>query len=188
MSSLLDRIAQGDVAMTQGDHDVWHQQIGSAPPDRFQQAATDAVRHLHRDHYAEHFQPDQNGTTPLHRVREPQRSTLAAALLSGLMNRGVAQNEIREQVGLSSLDPRQMSPEDIGALLQWVQQRHPEVLGQASLPYQDKPSLLHSILGNRALVSLALGLGAQILAGQLGANTNGPSMGSSGGGLHHERS
>src|SRR5512141_2681121 len=117
MSSLLDRIAQGHVAMTQGDHDAWHQQIGSAPPDRFQQAATDAVRQVPADHYAEHFQADQNGTNPLHRVKEPERSTIAAGLLSSLMQRGVSQNQIQQQVGLSSLDPRQMSPQDISALL-----------------------------------------------------------------------
>ncbi len=177
MSSLLDRIVQGPQAMSQNDYDVWQQEIGSAPAERFQQAATDAVKQVPPEHYAQHLQPDQNGRTPLHRIQEPQRTSIAGALVSALLGHGVNQNEIQQQTDLTSLDPRQMTPQQIAGLMQYAQQNHPEALGQVAQQYQDRPSLLHTILGNRALVGLAVGLGSQLIASQLGGGM--PNIGSS---------
>lgn len=167
MSSLLERIALGNQAMSQDDYKLWQQEVGSAPPDRFQQAATDAIRQVPPDHYAQHLQ-SVDGRTPLHRVQAPQRTSIASALMSALLGHGVNQNEIQQQSNLTTLDPRQMTPEQIAGLLQYTQHQHPEALGQVAQQYQDRPSLLHTILGNGALVGLAIGLGSQLLANQLG--------------------
>ncbi len=177
MSSLLDRLMQGQGALTKNDYDMWNQEIGSASPDQFQQAATNAVRQVPPEHYAQHFQPDPNGNTPLEKVQQPQRTSFAAAVISALLGHGVNQNEIQQQANLTSLDPRQMTPQQIAGLLRYAQQNHPEALGQVAQQYQDRPSLLHTILGNKALLGLAIGLGSQLIASQLGGSL--PNMGPS---------
>jgi hypothetical protein len=52
----------------------------------------------------------------------------------------------------------------MAAITQWVQQNHPEVLEQAAQKYQQQPDILHSLLGNKALMAAAAVLGAKYMA------------------------
>jgi len=66
--------------------------------------------------------------------------------------------------GLGTLDPNRMSPQDLAALSQWTQQNHPQAFGYTATQYQQQPDVLHSLLGNKALMLTAAALGAKYLS------------------------
>lgn len=163
MANIFDRLASGPGSTQPQDYDDWNQMVGSAPPGKFSQAATGAVRQLPAEEYYQHSQPGVNGTDPYGQLPKAQRGGLAGSLLDSLLNRGVSKQQVQREAGLSTLDPKRMTPEQIAQLTQWMQRNHPEALGQAAQQYQDKPDMLQSLLGNKALQLLAVGLGAKIL-------------------------
>ncbi|MFN8483262.1 MAG: hypothetical protein U0768_09505 [Anaerolineae bacterium] len=57
-----------------------------------------------------------------------------------------------------------MTPQQMAALAQWMQQNHPEALGQVAAENQNNPDLLQSLLGNKLLMLAVAGLGAKYLA------------------------
>jgi len=61
-----------------------------------------------------------------------------------------------------------MSPQDLAALAQWMQQNHPGALGTTAAQYQQQPGILSSLLGNKALMMAAAALGAKYLADRSG--------------------
>ena len=65
---------------------------------------------------------------------------------------------------VGTLDPSQMSPQDLASLAQWAQQNHPQAFGYTAAQYQQQPDILSSLLGNKALMATAAALGAQYLA------------------------
>ena len=161
---IFDRLAQGPGQLQQQDYNDWNQMVGAAPPDRFGRAAYNAVRDADPQEYYQHTQPGVGGTDPFGALPGGQRQGLIGSLLNNLLNRGVGQEDIRQGTGLNTLDPSRMSPNDMAALAQWAQQNHPQSFGYTAAQYRDKPDLLQSLLGNKALMAMAIGLGAKILS------------------------
>jgi hypothetical protein len=162
--SFFDRLAQGPGALQQDDYDDWNQMVGAAPPERFGRAAYKAVRQVDPREYYEHTQPGVGGTDPFGALGPDQRSGLAGTLLSNLLGRGLGQQDIMRGAGLGTLDPNRMSPNDLASLSQWAQQNQPQAFGYTAAQYQQQPDILSSLLGNKALMMMAAGLGAKFLA------------------------
>jgi hypothetical protein len=71
--------------------------------------------------------------------------------------------------GLQTTNPQQMGPQEVAALANYMQQNHPNSFGQAATQVaQQQPDLLHSLLGNKALMMSAAVLGAKLLQDRAG--------------------
>ncbi len=169
MSSPFDRWAQGpqgnqaNQPNQSGGFDNWNQAVGSAPPQQFQQAVSQAARQVNPQDYYHHTQPGIGGTDPLGQMPQQQRGGLVQSILGALTGSGVSQQQIQSVVG-GNINPNNMSPDQIAALTQWMQQNHPEALGQVAAQNQNNPDILHSLLGNKMLMLAVAGLGAKYLS------------------------
>jgi len=164
MASIFDRLSQGPGQLQQQDYNDWNEMVGSAPPDRFGRVASDAVRQVDPQDYYQHSEPGVGGTDPFGALQGNQRQGLIGSLLQNLFGIGVNQQQVQQGSGLSTLDPSRMSPAEMARLAQWIQQNHPEAFGQTAAQYRDQPDLLQSLLGNKALMAMAIGLGAKLLS------------------------
>jgi hypothetical protein len=166
MSSMFEQLAaaMGSGGLQQQDLQQWNQSAGSAPADQFGRAVFDAIRQVPQREYYQHTQPGVGGTDPFGALAPPQRSDVIGTLLSMIMNRGVSQQQVMQGAGLSTLDPRQMSPDQMAALAQWAQQNHPQAFGYTAAQYQQQPNILASLLGNEVLMKAVATLGASYLA------------------------
>lgn len=163
MGDIFDRLSRGPGSMQQQDYDSWNEMVGSAPQDRFHNSSHEAVRQMDPDDYYQHTQPGIGGTDPLGSLMPQQRSGIAQSLLGALTGRGIGQRDISSATGLRNIDPNNMSPQELAALLQYTQRNHPEALSGVANQYRDQPDLLQSIMGNKALMMLVAGLGAKFL-------------------------
>ncbi len=164
MGSIFDRLAQGPGAIQQSDFQDWNQMVGSAPPDQFGRAVFNSIRQVPQREYYEHTQPGVGGTDPFGALQPQQRTSVIGSLLGTLFNRGVDQQQVMRGAGLDTLDPGQMSPQQMAAVAQWAQQHHPQAFGYTAARYQDQPDILSSLLGNKALMLAVAGIGAKLLA------------------------
>jgi len=163
MSNIFERLAGGPGAMQQQDYQDWNQMVGSAPQDHFGQAVSQAIQQVPPQDYYNHSQPGVGGTDPLGQLPPQQRGGLAGALIGALTGGGLNPQQIMQGAGVSNLNADQMSAGDLAQLSQWTQQNHPQAMGQVAQQYQQQPDLLHSLLGNKALVMAAASLGAAYL-------------------------
>jgi hypothetical protein len=161
---IFERLAAGPGQLQQQDYNDWNQMVGSAPPDRFGRAAYNAARDADPQEYYQHTQPGVGGTDPFGALTGGRSQGLIGSLLGNLFNRGVGEQDIRQGTGLNTLDPNRMSPSDMAALAQWTQRNHPQAFGYTAAQYRDQPDLLQSLLGNKALMAMAIGLGAKLLS------------------------
>ncbi|MGI9146875.1 MAG: hypothetical protein ACR2IK_10050 [Chloroflexota bacterium] len=168
MSTIFDRLAGGPGQLQQQDYHDWNQMVGSAPEGRFGQAVTQAVQQVPAQDYYNHTQPGVGGSDPFGQLQPQQRGGLAGALIGALTGGGVNNQQIMQGAGVNSLDPNQMSSGQLAQLSQWTQQNHPQAFGPVAQQYQQQPDILHSLLGNKALMMTAATLGASFLANQAG--------------------
>jgi hypothetical protein len=161
---IFDNLAQGPGNLQAHDYQEWDQMVGAAPPEQFGRAAYNSVRQVDPGDYYQHTQPGIGGTDPFGALEPQQRSGLAGSLLGALFHRGLGQQQVMQGAGLGTLDPNQMSAQDLASLSQWTQQNHPQALGYTAAQYQQQPGILSSLLGNKALMATAAALGAQYLA------------------------
>jgi hypothetical protein len=92
---------------------------------------------------------------------------LASHLLGALTgSSGVEMPQLLEQVpGLRTIDPQQMSPQEVASMANYMRQYHPEAFGHAAAELgQQEPGLLRRLLGNKVLMLAAAGLAAKFLA------------------------
>jgi len=164
MSTPFERWSQGPRGMQQQDYQSWNQNVGSVPQPQFTHAATQAFQQVNPQDYYGHTQPGVAGTDPFGSLPQPQQQGLAQTLLNALFNRGVNQQQVAQGAGINNFDPSRMSPQELASLAQWMQQNHPEALGQAAAQYQNQPDILSSLMGNKALLALGATLGAAFLA------------------------
>ena len=162
--SIFDRLARGPGALQPNDYQDWNQMVGAAPPERFGRATYDAVRQVDPQAYYRHTQPGVDGTDPFGALPQVERAGLVQTLLGELFRRGLGQQDISRGAGLRTLDPNRMSPQEVAALAQWIQQNHPKAFGRVAAQYQDKPDILSSLLGNRALMMILAGIGAKMMS------------------------
>jgi hypothetical protein len=161
--NIFERLARGPQATQQQDYNDWNEMVGSAPRERFGRAAYDAIRGVDPREYYEHTEPGFGGTDPFGSLEPQQRSGLGGSILGELFRRGLGQDDVRRGAGINNLDPNSMSPEELARMTQWMQREHPKAFGRVAAQYQDKPSILQSLLGNKALMAMAVGLGAKML-------------------------
>jgi hypothetical protein len=157
--SLFDRLAAGPGQLQSQDYDDWNQMVGTAPPEHFGRAAYEAVRQTDPRAYYEHTEPGVGGTDPFGSLPTDRRAGLAQSLLGELSRRGLGQQDIARGAGVQQFDPSQMSPRELAALAQWMQQQQPKAFGRVAAQHQREPDVLSSLLGNGALQSLLGGLG-----------------------------
>ena len=164
MTSIFDRLAAGPGGqLQQSDYDTWNEMVGAAPRERFGRATYDAVRQVDPREYYEHTQPGVGGTDPFGMLPVQERQGLAQRLMGELFRRGLGQDEISRGAGVRSLDPDRMSPEELARVAQWTQREHPKAFGRVAAEYQDKPNVLQSLLGNKAVMLALAGIGAKLL-------------------------
>ena len=163
MASIFDRLSAGPGRLQQDDYNDWNQMVGGAPREQFGRAAYDAVRQVDPQDYYNHVQPGVGGTDPLGALDDRERQGLAERVLGELTRRGLDQDDIRRGSGVRNLDPSRMSPTDLASLLQWAQRDQPKAFGRVAADYKDKPDVLSSLLGNKALMLALGGIGAKLL-------------------------
>ena len=131
---------------------------------RFDQLAESGHPELHQavNSYLSQMDPGQV-TQAVQSLHPDQRAGFASGLLGALSNAGIDLGSIARTLGLSSTDPRQMRPEDLGNLAGYAQQKAPAALQQTA---REQPFLLRA-LGN-PLVQGALA----IMAARYMANRN----------------
>jgi len=169
MSNVFDRLAGGPQGGQPQQYDDWNQMVGSAPREKFYGAATDAVRQINAQDYYDHTQPGVGNTDPLGGLADGHRVGLAQSLIGALLGQGLDQSQISRAAGLSNLDPQRITPHELAGLAQYMQREQPEALARAASDHQNEPGLLESLLGNKALLALAAGLGAKYLADRVGS-------------------
>jgi hypothetical protein len=166
MSTIFERLASGPGGLQQQDYHDWNQMVGSAPPGQFGQAVTQAMQQVPSQDYYNHTQPGTGGTDPFGQLQPQQRGGLAGALIGALTGGGLNPQQIMQGSGVSTLNPNQMSSGDLAQLSQWTHQNQPQAFGPVAQQYQQQPDILHSLLGNKALMMAAATMGASFLANQ----------------------
>jgi len=171
MDNIFSKLAQGPQGnIGQEDYNNWNQMVGSAPPDQFGHAVSTAIGQIDPNEYAGHITPGVNGTDPLGALGQPERSGIIQSVLGHLTGQGINHGTISQATGLQNLNPQNMSQQDMSQLLQYVQQNHPQALGQTAAQYQNQPNVIQSLLGNKGLMLMAGTVGAKLLADQLNRN------------------
>jgi hypothetical protein len=105
--------------------------LGQLPDDEFQRAAINAYDQA----------PPQ------------QRQGLLSGLLGSLQGRGVNPNSLTNQLGLSSLNPQQVGPNEFARLANFTRRNHPDVMREQ---VQKQPWIMKA-MGNPILMG-ALGV------------------------------
>ena len=130
-----DRFASTDPNDRDFDNDTMYQgsteYLGQLPPEQFQRAASDAFQHA----------PPQ------------QRQGLLGGLLGGLQNSGENMSSLQRQLGLRSMDPQRMGPDEYARIADFARTQHPEVIQKQ---VKEQPWLLKA-MGNPILMG-ALGV------------------------------
>jgi hypothetical protein len=130
-----DRFASTDPNDRDFDNDTMYQgsseYLGQLPQDQFQRAASDAFQHA----------PPE------------QKQGLLGGLLGGLRNSGENMSSLQKQLGLKSMDPQRMGPNDYARIANFARTQHPEVIQQQ---VKEQPWLLKA-MGNPIVLG-ALGL------------------------------
>jgi hypothetical protein len=162
-TNIFEQLAQG-AGMSPEALSELHEVIGSAPPQQLGGAVTQAVQQVPPEEYAQYTDPSAGGTDPLGALGGGQLASLASTILSALASKGVSATQVSQQTGTGPVTGGQITPEQMAAIAQWVQQNHPEVLGKVAQQYQQQPDILHSLLGNKALMATAALLGAKYMS------------------------
>jgi hypothetical protein len=192
----LDRWAQGQAQFDDPQSpelNRWNELMGAAPPQLTQEAFEQAARQVDDREYREHITPGVRGTDPLGMLDKGALGSIAGALLSQLIQSrmgggqagrmgpmgggaggaggGASGIDISDLIpGVRTNDPRQMTPDEVARMAEYLKTHHPEAFGRAASEIgQRQPNLLEALLGNKALVMGAAVLGAKIL-GDLAAN------------------
>ena len=167
MNDVLQRLAGGPSNLQKDDYDTWNEMVGSAPKEKFGRTVYDSIRQVDPDEYYEHVTPGLGGTDPLGSLRPEQRGGLLETIFGELTRRGVSPQEEIRNAGIGSLNPNNVSPNDLAGLLGHLQRDNPKVYGRVAAEYQDQPDVLQSLLGNKALMGLVTGIGGKLIMDQM---------------------
>jgi hypothetical protein len=189
--NFLERLAGNNMDPAQpNDEQDMGQLMSSVPQEHFQRQAAQALQQTDPQEYQNHITPGVGGTNPLGNLGTGMLGSLAGSLvgnmlgsqagggmgsmvgsLAGSLAGGqMAQGGIgglASMLGLSHTDPQRMNEQDVAKLAAHAQQNNPGALAATAAQYQDKPDVLKSILGNKALLMAGAGLAAGVLSGQL---------------------
>lgn len=190
-STFLQRLSSGNTDLAQpNDQEEMAKLMGGVPQDAFQRHAADALGQVDPQEYQNHVTPGVGGTNPLGGLGKGMLGSLAGSLIGNMLGNqaggglgnlagslagsvmgGQAASgglgDLASKLGLGHSDPQQMSAEDVAKVAAHAQQNDPGALATTAAQYQNRPDILHSILGNKALLLAGAGLAAGVLSGQL---------------------
>ncbi|MGI8904871.1 MAG: hypothetical protein ACR2IE_00065 [Candidatus Sumerlaeaceae bacterium] len=142
------------------DFNKWTELVGSAPPDKVEEAYTHAARQVPNDEYRDHVTPGVRNTNPLGELGGGMLGTLAGRLLGGLGG-GVTSGSIP---GMRTTKPEQMSEHDVAVLADYMRRNHPEQFGKVAADVgRENPGMLQKLMGNKMLLLAAAGLAGKLL-------------------------
>lgn len=191
----LRRLAGGNMNPAQQDDDAYTGRVvRGAPPEMFQQSATDALRRNDPNQYQNHVMPGVGGTNPFGGLGGSLLGSVAGSLLGnmlgGRLGGGMAGTvgslagsllgsqagaqigsggleQLTRTLGLSTNDPQQMSDHDVARVASYAQQNNPEALAATAAQFRDQPEVVRSVLGDTAYAQTASGLASSALNGQM---------------------
>ena len=99
----------------------------------------------------EHF--EQAAHTAFAQAPPPQRQGLLSGLLSALQGRGVDMGSLQNQLGLPSLSPNQIGPDEYARVANYARRQHPDVMEEQ---VRSQPWFVKA-MGNRIVMG-ALGV------------------------------
>ena len=136
-----DRFASTDPNDRDFDNDAMYQgsteYLGQLPQEQFQRAASDAFQHA----------PPQ------------QRQGLLGGLLGGLQSSGENMSSLQKQLGLRSMDPQRMGPNEYARIADFARTQHPEVIQNQ---VKEQPWLLKA-MGNPIVMGALGAIAARML-------------------------
>jgi len=153
MSTIFEKLAHEHAALSTQDQRELNDVLARVPHGRLADAVTKAVRELPSEDYYAHTEPGVNGTDPLGSLGKGDLTRLVGSVLGVLTSSGVTPAQVAQQTGAETSDPKYVTSDDMARIVQWVQQNHPEVLGQVAQQYQANPNILQTLLGNKALMT-----------------------------------
>ena len=142
------------------DHQNFQNMVGQAQPGILGSIFSHTAQQMDPQEYSNHVTPGVGGTNPLGALGGGGLATIATALISRLGGGGGAGSLLSKIPGLNTTDPQQMNADQVASVARYTQQNHPDIFGQAAADVgQQRPDLLHSMLGKAGLA-----LGAAALA------------------------
>ena len=185
LGALLGRLRGGNANLN--DHsseDAQHfgRMVQGAGHDDLASTFGHAARQVDEHEYREHITPGAGGTDPLGGLGGGALGTLASSLLGNLARgkaggsaggggaAGGGLGSLLGQIpGLGSTDPNRMSKHDVATLADWTRRNDPDAFGRSAAEVGQKdPSVLQSLLGNKAMMSAAAGLAMKFLSQRKG--------------------
>jgi hypothetical protein len=163
----VERFARGQAAFEDpgsADGRHWNDVVAAAPQEDLQHSLTEAARQVAPQEYDDHITPGARGTDPLGALSGGSGlAMLGGALLRNLSGGSGALAGLIP--GLQTGEPKQMAPGDLASLAKYMRQRQPEAFGRAAAEVgRQRPGLLQSLLGNKALMLGAAVLGANAMS------------------------
>lgn len=187
----LQRLSSGNMDPAQpNDQQDMGQLIGGVPQEDFHQHATNALSQMDPQEYTDHVTPGIGGTNPLGGLGKGMLGSLAGSLVGNLLGNQMGGGMgslagslagsvmggqagqggiggLANMLGLNHSDPAQMDERDVAKLAAHAQQNNPGALAATAAQFQGQPDVLHSILGNKALLMAGAGLAAGVMSGKL---------------------
>jgi hypothetical protein len=160
MSSILDTLAQQERSLSPEEQTQLNHVLARVPQGQLREAVTSAVKELPSEDYYAHTEPGVNGTDPFGSLAKADLTRVVGSVLGALTSKGVTPAEVAQQTGAATSDPKYVTSDDMARIVQWLQQQHPDVLGQVAEHYQANPNILQTILGNKALMTAIANVGA----------------------------
>jgi len=148
------------------DHQGFQQMVQQAPPGMLSQIFGHAAQRMDPQEYHDHVTPGVGGTNPLGSLGGGGLGMIASALLSRLGGAGGGGlgSLLGKVPGLRTTDPQQMDADQVASLSRYAQQNHPDAFGQAAADVgQQRPDLLHSMLGKAGLAIGAAALASHFI-------------------------
>jgi len=119
----------GDGAIDDREAEQYYDRFASTrPEDRefdnatMSQGTTEYLGQLPDEHF------EQAAHTAFAQAPPPQRQGLLGGLLSALQGRGVDMGSLQNQLGLPSLSPNQMGPDEYARVANYARRQHPDVM------------------------------------------------------------
>jgi hypothetical protein len=134
-------------------------------PRELQEVLARSARQIDPQEYSDHVTPGIGNTDPLGQMKGGGLASIAAVLLNSLKQAGSGAGAQPSKIpGLQSTDPNQMNSDDVAKVARYTQENHPEAFGKAAAEIgQQKPDLLHGMLGKGAMALAAAALASHFI-------------------------
>lgn len=153
MSTIFETLAQEQRSLTPEEQTQLNHVLSRVPQGQLRDAVTNAVKELPSEDYYAHTEPGVNGTDPFGSLAKGDLTRVVGSILGALTSKGVTPAQVAQQTGAPTSDPKYVTSDDMARIVQWLQQEHPDVLGQMAEHYQANPNILQTLLGNKALMA-----------------------------------